>query len=156
MSTKPAADPFAGYQQVKAYHLRRNQDDPGVPLSKIHPRALMIPPGIPDFYTRQRSLPVGAHTVAGRAWSGSGRITTVEVSFDGGGHWHEAHIEAPELGPWAWQAWSYEWEADTSGAYTLCCRASDAMGHGQADGAGWNVGGYSNPAPQRVHVVVHD
>ncbi len=36
------------------------------------------------------------------------------------------HLWIVADGRWAWQAWRYEWEPDTSGEYTLCCRARDA------------------------------
>ena len=38
-------EPFTGYQQTHAYVMRRGDDDPGEPLTRIYPRALMIPPG---------------------------------------------------------------------------------------------------------------
>ena len=33
-------------------------------------RALMVPPGIPDFLTRTRLLDAGQVTLTGRAWAG--------------------------------------------------------------------------------------
>ncbi|MBQ1015646.1 molybdopterin-dependent oxidoreductase, partial [Micromonospora sp. M51] len=42
-------EPFAGYQNAVAYRVRRDADDPGVPVTRIEPRALVRPPGFPDF-----------------------------------------------------------------------------------------------------------
>jgi DMSO/TMAO reductase YedYZ molybdopterin-dependent catalytic subunit len=148
------SEPFTGYQQTRAYRFRTGPDDAGRPMSRILPRALMVPPGIPDFYTRRRVLSVGRWTLEGRAWSGSGPITAVEVSVDDGTTWGEALVESPELGAWAWQRWTYQWDASTPGEHVLCCRASDAAGNSQVDRPPWNVGGYANPAPQRVLVTV--
>ena len=38
---------FDGYQHTVAYRFHRGDDDPGIPLDRIRPRALMVPPGIP-------------------------------------------------------------------------------------------------------------
>jgi len=43
------ANGFGGYQQATAYHYRIADDDGGVPVTRILPRALMLPPGIPDW-----------------------------------------------------------------------------------------------------------
>src|SRR5579864_8598792 len=56
-------EPFDGYQQAAAYKLRRDEDDEGTPVTRMVPRALMVPPGIPDFHTRERTLPAGAVTL---------------------------------------------------------------------------------------------
>lgn len=44
--------PFRGYQQEPAYHVTPSLDEPGEPVTRILPRSLMVPPGIPDFLTR--------------------------------------------------------------------------------------------------------
>jgi DMSO/TMAO reductase YedYZ molybdopterin-dependent catalytic subunit len=147
-------EPFTGYQQQHAYRLRRNADEPGVPLSRMRPRALMVPPGIPDFFTRRRILPMGRCLVTGRAWSGSGGITAVEVSTDDGESWEQAAVSPPDLGPWAWQSWTFEWQPAAPGEYMVACRAHDTAGNAQTDQPDWNMGGYANPAPQRVLITV--
>lgn len=50
------AEPFTGWQQHVAYHVRGSEDEQGTPVTRIQPRALMVPPGIPDFLTRTRFL----------------------------------------------------------------------------------------------------
>jgi DMSO/TMAO reductase YedYZ molybdopterin-dependent catalytic subunit len=146
-------EPFTGYQQVQGYRFRRSEDDPGTPVSRIEPRALMVPPGIPDFMTRERTVAAGTTAIEGRAWSGHGSIAAVEVSADGGESWHEAALEPAELGTWAWRRWTYAWDA-RPGRHTLCCRARDETGRAQPDTPAWNVGGYANNAVQRVPVTV--
>ena len=78
------SEPFDGYQMVTGYRMRRDEDDPGTPVTRIEPRSLMVPPGIPDFMTRRRFLPPGRVRLEGRAWSGWGPIELVELSVDGG------------------------------------------------------------------------
>jgi DMSO/TMAO reductase YedYZ molybdopterin-dependent catalytic subunit len=146
--------PFEGYQQSHAYVFRTDPDDAGTKMSRILPRALMIPPGIPDFPYRRRFLPVGRHRLEGKAWSGWAPIDGVQVSVDGGQTWAEAAVAPPTLGQWAWRSWSFEWDAADPGEHVLCCRARDAAGNDQAHFPTWNVGGYGNPAAQRVAVTV--
>jgi sulfane dehydrogenase subunit SoxC len=146
-------EPFGGYQQAHAYRLRRNEDDEGEPLDRIRPRALMVPPGLPEFPTRERTLRAGACLLEGRAWSGWAPIAAVEVSTDGGASWAEAELETASASRFAWRGWRFEWEA-AAGEHELCCRARDEAGNVQPDEAEWNVGGYVNNGIQRVPVSV--
>jgi DMSO/TMAO reductase YedYZ molybdopterin-dependent catalytic subunit len=146
------AEPFAGYQQAQAYRFRRDENDPGEPVTRIVPRAMMVPPGVAGFPERERTLEAGPTTLEGRAWSGWAPIEAVEVSTDGGATWTEAELE-PLGQRWAWRGWRFDWEA-APGDHVLCCRASDEARNAQPDEADWNVGGYSNNGIQRVPVRV--
>jgi sulfane dehydrogenase subunit SoxC len=145
--------PFEGHQQAEAYRFRRDENDPGTPLTRILPRALMIPPGLPEFPTRERTLAAGPCTIEGRAWSGWAPIAAVEVSTDDGASWTEAELDEAPASRWAWRGWRYGWDA-TPGEHVLCCRARDEAGNEQPAEAPWNVGGYVNNAVQRVPVAV--
>jgi hypothetical protein len=120
-------DPFRGFQQAVAYQYQRDADDPGAPGARQAVRALMIPPGIPDFFTRHRLVDAGSVRLAGRAWFGVAPITRVEVAVDGG--WADASLD-PEQGAFAWRGWSFAWDA-TPGEHELACRATDAAGRVQ-------------------------
>jgi DMSO/TMAO reductase YedYZ molybdopterin-dependent catalytic subunit len=146
------SEPFTGYQQAHAYRLKRSEDDPGEPLSRTFPRALMVPPGLASFPERERSLQAGPTTIEGRAWSGWAPINSVEVSVDDGANWTEAELE-PTGQRWAWRGWRFDWDS-TPGDHVLCCRARDEAGNAQPDEADWNVGGYANNGVQRVPVRV--
>jgi sulfane dehydrogenase subunit SoxC len=71
----------------------------------------------------------GLHEVSGIAWSGSGTITRVEVSADGGQTWAEATLSTPVLSrtltrfriPWKWNG----------GPAIVKSRATDSMGEVQ-------------------------
>ena len=144
--------PFDGYQQ-RAYALRQETGEPGTQLTRIDPRALMAPPGFPDFMSRTRFLPVGNHVLHGRAWSGWGQVDRVEVSTDDGATWAPAELEPP-VDEWAWRRWTFTWQAGAPGRYVVCARAGDATGRTQPSEQPWNRGGFSNTSPQRVDVVV--
>ena len=146
--------PFDGYQQRHAYRLRADEAETGSPLTRIFPRALMRPPGRPDFYTCRRTVDTGVTVLEGRAWSGFAPITEVEVTTDAGGSWAPASVEQPNLGPWAWQRWTFRWKPDAPGDYQLGCRARDALGNDDQSLPAWNVGGYASRKPHTVDVTV--
>jgi DMSO/TMAO reductase YedYZ molybdopterin-dependent catalytic subunit len=146
---------FTGYQQARAYRLRKLENETGVALGRIAVRSLMVPPGIPEFFTRTRCVAVGNCPLVGRAWSGRGPVTRVDVSTDGANTWNPARLDPPELGPWAWQRWHFDWHAE-AGEHELCCRATDASGDRQPLHADWNLGGYANNAVHRIRVLVTD
>src|SRR5438094_105755 len=75
---------FGGYQQATAYHYRANTEIAGEPVTRMLPRALMVPPGVPDFMTRTRFVEPSRVQVEGRAWSCRAPGVRVEFSADGG------------------------------------------------------------------------
>ena len=89
-----------------------------------------------------------------KAWSGTGPITNVEVSFTGEGDWYTAQVEPPR-GPYQWQDWSFTWEAAEPGRYSLRARATDAAGNVQPHVPPWNRLGYGNNAIEVPYVDVH-
>jgi DMSO/TMAO reductase YedYZ molybdopterin-dependent catalytic subunit len=143
--------PFIGYQQASAYQLRTNDEELGTPLTRMAPRALMVPPGIPDFFTRRRTVTAGPCRLTGRAWSGWAPIEAVDVSADGGATWWAAELDAHERTAGSWVGWRSEWDAPVGG-HELCCRATDAAGNTQPLRGEWNTGGYANNAVHRVPV----
>lgn len=144
------ARPFEGYQQATAYHVRTDADDPGVAVSRIRVRALMAPPGVPDFFTRRRLVDAGRVQLIGRAWGGRAPIRRVEVGVDGS--WAEAQVHEA-LGQFAWHGWSFEWDAQP-GEHALACRATDADGDIQPLEPPWNYQGMANNGVQTVGVTV--
>jgi sulfane dehydrogenase subunit SoxC len=142
---------FDGFQ-MRAYRLRDTPDEPGVPLTRIEPRALLVPPGFPDFMSRRRLVRSGPVTIEGRAWSGWAPISMVEVSIDGGDTWASADLE-PAQAPNGWARWTWTWQPEL-GSYVLCCRATDASGRTQPLGQRWSRGGFANNTIQQVPVTV--
>jgi DMSO/TMAO reductase YedYZ molybdopterin-dependent catalytic subunit len=144
---------FRGYQQANAYHYRTVDGESGVPVTRMNPRALMVPPGVPDFMSRVRHVEAGVHTIEGRAWSGKGSVVKVEFSDDGGAKWSPAALESP-ASPYAWRRWTFSWDATRPGEYQLCVRGTDDAGNTQPVDANWNLEGVENNAVQRVAVIV--
>jgi DMSO/TMAO reductase YedYZ molybdopterin-dependent catalytic subunit len=148
-------EPFTGFQQSVAYRLRERPEDPGEPVTRIAPRALLVPPGFPDFMSRTRVVRPGQVPLEGRAWSGRAPVTRVEVSTDAGRTWHETALEPDHGHRWAWRRWRFTWAA-TPGEYLLSARATDAEGHTQPLDQPWNRGGFANNLVQRVPVLCLD
>ena len=151
-SVTVVGEAFRGWQQEIGYRLQRSEDDAGSPVTRILPRSLLVPPGIPDFFSRERFVPAGPCVLAGRAWSGWGRIERVEVSTDGGVTWSDAGL-GDAVFPYGWSGWRFDWDA-APGEHELCCRATDAAGNTQPLEPEWNLGGYCNNAVHRVRVTV--
>jgi DMSO/TMAO reductase YedYZ molybdopterin-dependent catalytic subunit len=145
--------PFAGFQNATAYRLKVDADDVGEPVTRILPRALLTPPGWPDFMTRERFVRAGRVELTGRAWSGRAPVSGVEVSTDGGATWAQAEVE-PSPHPFAWRSWRAEWNA-APGRYELLARASDEAGSQPVEQE-WNRQGMANNLVQRVPVTVLD
>ncbi len=145
-----STDRFDGPQHA-AYRYRQSEDDRGEPVCRMRPRALMVPPGVPDSSTRERLVEPGQVLIRGRAWSGSGPITQVEVAVDESTHL--ADLDPAPVGRWAWHGWSWTWNAEP-GEFTLTCRASDATGDVQPIDQRWNLLGVGNNAVQQLAVTV--
>ncbi|KAB1144703.1 sulfite oxidase [Streptomyces luteolifulvus] len=147
--------PFTGFQQSVAYRIRQGPEEAGEPVTRIAPRALLIPPGFPDFMSRTRVVAPGPVRLEGRAWSGRAPVTSVEVSTDSGATWHRAELEPDHGHRWAWRRWSRMW-SPVPGTHVLSARAYDEAGNAQPLEQPWNRGGFANNLVQRVPVFCTD
>jgi sulfane dehydrogenase subunit SoxC len=73
----------------------------------------------------------GVYEIRGLAWSGRGRIRSVEVSTDGGAHWAAAQLQQPVL-PLAFTRFRTGWTWSGAPA-VLKSRASDDSGYVQPE-----------------------
>jgi DMSO/TMAO reductase YedYZ molybdopterin-dependent catalytic subunit len=141
---------FDGLQQVSGYHWRRATGEKGAPCTLMRVNSLMVPPGIPDFYTRKRVAAAGSIEITGRAWSGAGHIDKVELAVNG--VWRGAVVERRQF-EHAWQAWRATWDAPP-GEHELACRATDCTGERQPLEPPWDASGFGNNGVQRFRVSV--
>lgn len=82
------------------------------------------------FPSGEMKLPgPGFYNIAGFAWSGRGRIQSVEVSTDGGATWRPAHLDGPPE-PICTTRFSYPWMWD-GGPAVLQSRCVDETGYMQ-------------------------
>jgi DMSO/TMAO reductase YedYZ molybdopterin-dependent catalytic subunit len=107
-----------------------------------------------DTVGHSGSVTVGHQTLLrGRAWSGEAAISRVEVSTDGGRHWHDATLVGAN-DPSCWVAWTLPWTPDRPGAHELVVRATDTTGRRQPERAPDNDEGYLFSAAVRYRVDV--
>jgi DMSO/TMAO reductase YedYZ molybdopterin-dependent catalytic subunit len=142
--------PFDGLQQASGYHFRSTGGEKGEPCTLMRVNSLMVPPGIPDFYSRKRTVDAGMIEIVGRAWSGAGAI--VRMQFGEDGVWRDAEVE-PRQNEHAWQRWHTTWHA-RPGEHELSCRATDAAGERQPLEPPWDLSGFGNNGAQRIHATV--
>jgi DMSO/TMAO reductase YedYZ molybdopterin-dependent catalytic subunit len=139
-------EPYTGEFQTGHYMFEwPDRPHEAVTLMRVRARITDPAPG--------STISAGTHTVRGKAWSGTGSVTRVEVSLTGEGDWHAARLEPPK-GAYQWQDWGFDWEATAVGRHTLRARATDAAGNVQPEVPPWNRLGYGNNAIEVSYVDV--
>jgi DMSO/TMAO reductase YedYZ molybdopterin-dependent catalytic subunit len=139
--------PYTGEFQT-GHYMYEWPDRPHEAVSLMRVRARITEPAAAS------TINAGTHTVRGKAWSGTGPVTQVDVSLTGEGDWHPAQLEPP-TGPYQWQDWSFTWDATDVGRHTLRARATDAAGNVQPEVPPWNRLGYGNNAIEVIYIDVH-
>jgi DMSO/TMAO reductase YedYZ molybdopterin-dependent catalytic subunit len=137
---------FGGEFQT-GHYMYEWPDRPPEPVDVMRVRARITAPAAGSV------LSPGICTVRGKAWSGTGPVTRVEISLTGEGDWHAAQL-APPSGPYHWQDWAFDWDAGDIGRHTLRARATDAAGNVQPEVPPWNRLGYGNNAIEVIYVDV--
>jgi len=139
-------EPYTGEFQT-GHYIYEWPDRPHEAVGLMRVRARITDPAPASTIT------AGTYTVRGKAWSGTGPVTRVDISLTGEGDWQPARLEPPQ-GPYQWQDWSFDWEATDVGRHTLRARATDAAGNVQPDVPPWNRLGYGNNAIEVPYVDV--
>ena len=140
-------EPFVGEFET-GHYMYQWHDRPAERVTVMRPRARITDPS-PGAVVALGDTCV----VRGKAWSGTGPVTNVDLSLTGEGEWLPAHVETPR-GPYQWQSWSFEWQPTERGRKTLRARATDAAGNVQPEVPIWNRLGYGNNAIEVVFVDV--
>lgn len=134
-------EPFRGHFQAERYVIE------GRPVTRTLVRAVISTP-----VAGSRVAPPAVR-LAGFAWSGSGGISRVEVSGDGGCSWMEA-ILGEAAPPYGWTRWSLDWVPSRAGEVAILVRATDSGGDVQPLAPSWNELGYCNNAVVPHKLVV--
>jgi DMSO/TMAO reductase YedYZ molybdopterin-dependent catalytic subunit len=96
-------------------------------------------------------IATGTTRVTGVAWTGSGTVSQVEVSSDGGKTWQAARLTS-EAKPGVWRQWEASVPVRSPGDQSLRARATDSSGNTQPEKAASNPGGYGNNAIHEVTI----
>lgn len=101
------------------------------------------------------------YEVCGYAYTGGGRkITRVEISYDGGVHWHLAELDRKEKPTdygmyWCWVWWGFKIPVEyLVGAKEIMCRAWDESNNPQPNDPTWNLMGMGNNQVFRVKIHI--
>ncbi len=93
-------------------------------------------------------------SIAGHAWSGSGRVARVEYSIDYGSNWERCALTEP-VNRYAWQHFVAQVSFPKKGYYEVWARATDEAGSAQPMVLpAWNPRGYLNNACHRIAVKI--
>ncbi len=112
-------------------------------------KSIITHPGTGSNYSDTKEVHVRGH-----AWSGHGRVSRVDLSFDFGATWSQASLSNP-VNAYAWQRWESNLRLPASGYYEIWARATDVKGQMQPMVVpGWNPKGYLNNAAHRIAVRV--
>jgi DMSO/TMAO reductase YedYZ molybdopterin-dependent catalytic subunit len=113
---------FNGVKYV--YVEEKHGKETATPVSELRVKSLVTNPSEGD------RLELGSVVrVTGRAWSGSGRVSRVEVDFGDG--WERAQLGPRPEGRFEWVEWSAEWTPKRRGKAVLSARATDEKGNVQ-------------------------
>jgi len=129
--------PFNGFYQSLDYSYwdRSGVLPTLVPLTSLQTKAEIARPKNGETITAG-----SAYRVHGAAWTGTGEITRVEVSFDSGESWRDAKL-LDESVKNSWRLWECEW-TPAAGRYTIMSRATDSRGFVQSTGRSSDRGTY--------------
>jgi DMSO/TMAO reductase YedYZ molybdopterin-dependent catalytic subunit len=122
--------PYSGFFQTLdySYWVRKPNERPElVPVTAMHPKAIIVHPGLND------AVPAGKEfSVSGKAWAGEKKVAKVEFSADDGKTWAAAKL-AGQGNDFSWRGWSIAWTPAAAGPARLVARCTDEAGNTQPD-----------------------
>ncbi|WP_079509399.1 sulfite oxidase [Mesobacillus jeotgali] len=137
---------FSGPFQTEDY-VYHYKDGTSEPVTENHVNSTIQQP------LDKQILKSGTHWIKGIAWTGSGRISKVEISFDNGQTWDSVKYEnAPAKHHTV--SWTYPKEFETGQEYHITIRATDSEGNIQPAEPVWNRKGYGYNASMQITIKV--
>lgn len=130
------------------YYPHKNNDRDPFPVNSLNVNSIIQQP------LHLSILKTGTHEIKGIAWTGNGRITVVELSFDNGVTWNNAILKKLPNQKYAWCNWFYQWTVEKNGEYTVYARAKDSSGRVQPVTPFWNRKGYGYNAISKIKVKI--
>ena len=116
-------EPFKGYFQQERYvAVKSSGERQGITRMKVNSKFLRPSDG--------EDIGVKAYGIKGVAWAGEGKVSKIELRFDGTGPWQPAVLgESPTS--MIWVPWSYAWSIPRPAQYLIEVRATDDRGDSQ-------------------------
>lgn len=136
------------YQAVDYVYYPSKENDCGkFPVTTINVNSTI------QYPLNMQLLHTGIYEINGIAWTGKGIITKVEISLDEGQTWDTCQLTSTSE-KYTWIPWSYKWEAQKEGEYTIKSKATDSLGDVQPIEPFWNRKGYGYNAIDSIKVKV--
>jgi len=147
----------SGFYMKKAYRMPKKTLKPGaqwkpeegVPIQELLVQSLLVWPH-PNTI-----VPRGKVTLKGKAFSGAGEISRVEISQNSGKTWKEARL-LPSHPLGGWREFEFETELPKIKSYQFLSRATDTKGNIQPLKHAWNPAGYLRNAVSGVNIWAVD
>ncbi|MDA4129876.1 MAG: molybdopterin-dependent oxidoreductase, partial [Thaumarchaeota archaeon] len=142
-------EPFQGHFSVKkyVYFTETNGRLAAEPITNLKVKSF-----ITNLRNKQRIEKGKPLAIEGKAWSGLGRITKVELDFGEG--WKSASLVNNRLGRYAWIPWKFTWVPKRKGNTIIRVRATDQKGNVQPELPLVNLNLYGYNAIHQVEVKV--
>ena len=148
--------PFDGFWMKTAYRIPKDRFPSGqfgsqetetnMPITEILVNSLIT--NLIDGQTLPNAKPI---EIKGVAWDGGDGIARVEVSTDGGIHWHQATLKQ-DYGRFSWRQWHSAFEPKHPGTYRIMARATSHSGASQPLEPIPNPSGYHHNAVQKITI----
>ena len=147
--------PFKGTYMDDSYRIPRTPVPPGsrMPADAVSTEDWPVKSMIVSPFPGSKHKAGGTVAFYGYAWAGEGRISAVEVSFDGGKRWEEAQLR-PEGDKYAWRGFVALVRPSQPGPLTCMARATDSRGNTQPMVTAWNPLGYFWNGIHQVSVAI--
>lgn len=142
--------PHLGFYQDKYYVFVKDGPETQEPNARVD---LIKVKSLITSLKRGQQIQSGKHIIKGKAWSGYGKITQVEFSFDNGKTWFNGEVDDSDSN-YGWQVWRYTWNADVKGRYLVAVKATDITGVSQPEQFDWNFRGFANNSIHTLPVEV--
>ena len=109
-------------QDYKGYYQKKGWSDD----ASVKTMSWITDPQDGDSFVQGKTI-----TIKGFAFAGTRGIRTVEITTNGGQSWNPTALQ-PEISPYAWVFWTYQWESKRKGDHRILARAIDGTGQPQS------------------------
>ena len=115
--------PFKGYFQQERYvAVKANGERAAITRMRVSSKFLRP--------LNDEEICAKSYRIAGLAWAGERKISTVELRFDGNGEWQPVVLDESPVAM-VWTPWSFAWSIPRAGQYAIEVRAIDDEGNRQ-------------------------
>ncbi len=151
-----------GFFMKKAYKMPKTplkageawDSSTGIPIEQILVQSFIVSPVSGEKVKR------GKIEIRGKAFSGFGSISKVEISLDHGKTWNTTQLEAPHISERndieGWQEFNKTISVSEPGEIEILSRATDQKGNQQPLVQAWNPPGYLRNAVDSVIIQIED